>query len=153
MKCRDSYVLERMWRASETGCCDCPRPPTCGRPRDLYGAWRHWPRCCRTWLSDPPRSCFHHTPPQNSFCIHLNSASHSPRIVSRSVKQQRQDNFPEWIQESSLLSTRTSFLFLSHKTVLIAINLIIFPLWKVKTYDSDQLVFKIVFKCHCPFFR
>ena len=111
VRCRDSYVLERMWRASEIGCSDCPHLPTCGWPPGPCGARRHWPRCYRIWPSDPPQSCYHPTRPRNSFCIHLNSASHSPKTASRSVKQQRHTNFPEWRYGSSSESTRTSFSF------------------------------------------
>lgn len=90
-----SYALGRMWRASGIGCCDCPHLPTCGWPPAPCGAWRHSPLCCRIWLSGPPRSCCHRTPPRSSFCTHWNSASHSPRTVSRSIKQRRHNDFPE----------------------------------------------------------
>lgn len=136
VKCRESYVLERMWRASEIGCSDCPHRPTCGWPQDPCGAWHHWPPCCRTSPSGPPRNCCHRTQPQSSFCTRLNSASHSLRSVSRSVTEQhRCSNFLKSKHESSSASTRLSLE--SHKTVLIAINLRMFPLWGAGGKDEQ----------------
>lgn len=108
---KEPYVLERRWRASETCCCGCPRPPTCGLPPDLCAASHRSPRCCRTWPSSPPPSCSHRTRPRSSFCIHLNSASHSPRNVSKSVKQRQNNLFLSQIQSKA----RSSF-FLSSLT-------------------------------------
>lgn len=90
----EPYVLERTWRASGSGCCGCPRRPTCGSPPGRCAAWRRWPPCCRTWLSGPPPSCCRRTPPRSSSCTRSSSASRSPRTVSRSARQRRRRHCP-----------------------------------------------------------